>query len=407
MITYGMIGVELLSGSGQPLKLAQGKKATLEFPVQTEQTAHAPQTIPLWFFDEISGIWREEGSATRIGDKYVGDVSHFSFWNCDIPVPQTILSGSITYSESDSPLSDIYVKITRPNGSMATANVQSDGYFSGIVPANELLVLSVHSYVCGSSIELYSTTIGPLAQGVVDLGNIEVTPTSNLAMVISGIVTDCDSNPIEGIAVQITVSESDYPAYVLTNELGEFSRTYFCLSSGTSTIDLVDLTNLQFLAVPGPNYDVNSSTDYPIGDLSFCESEDLENYITYTEGSNSFTFIQVADSAMEDCQNLTGSIFNAFTTSYINITHEQVLSTGPVATCSSITSNVYFSEDEETYYYATFSNTQINVTQLQLSGLDYLLLKGTYTTDVTVTSVGSGTQETYTSTASGTFRYQP
>jgi hypothetical protein len=35
----------------------------------------------LWSFDEAKGLWKEEGQAIKTGSNYVGDVSHFSFWN--------------------------------------------------------------------------------------------------------------------------------------------------------------------------------------------------------------------------------------------------------------------------------------------------------------------------------------
>ena len=80
--TYGMIAVELRSASNEELQLANGSTAEISVPVPLNAT-NAPTTIPLWYFDEEGGYWKEEGSATLQGNKYVGSVSHFSFWNCD------------------------------------------------------------------------------------------------------------------------------------------------------------------------------------------------------------------------------------------------------------------------------------------------------------------------------------
>ena len=83
--TFGMTAVELTSASGELLQIASGKKATLTMPVPPALLSNAPSSIPLWYFDEINGLWKQDGTATKTGNTYVGDVSHFSFWNCDQP----------------------------------------------------------------------------------------------------------------------------------------------------------------------------------------------------------------------------------------------------------------------------------------------------------------------------------
>jgi hypothetical protein len=70
-------------GSGNELKLKSGKKATINVPVATTQQSTAASTIPLWHFNETTAVWEEEGAATLNGTIYTGEVSHFSWWNCD------------------------------------------------------------------------------------------------------------------------------------------------------------------------------------------------------------------------------------------------------------------------------------------------------------------------------------
>ena len=77
--TFGMIAVELEGSSGEKLNLATGKTATITMAIPVSLQASAPATIPLWFFDETKGLWKEEGSATKQGNSYVGTVSHFFF----------------------------------------------------------------------------------------------------------------------------------------------------------------------------------------------------------------------------------------------------------------------------------------------------------------------------------------
>lgn len=95
--SYGMIGVELEDNSGNPLNIATGKTVSVRFPIATSQLATAPASIPLLSFDTDKGVWIQEGTATKNGNFYEGEVGHFSWWNCDVlnnpPVPT--ISGSV------------------------------------------------------------------------------------------------------------------------------------------------------------------------------------------------------------------------------------------------------------------------------------------------------------------------
>lgn len=81
LISVGVIRAELEGSGGEALQLATGKTATLSFPKPSGMAP--PDTMPLWYFDEESGMWTEQGQATLTAAGYVGTVTHFSVWNCD------------------------------------------------------------------------------------------------------------------------------------------------------------------------------------------------------------------------------------------------------------------------------------------------------------------------------------
>lgn len=83
MISYGMGHFDLLDGNGNKLKIKSGSEATLTMPVPTSLQPGATEKIPMWYFDETRGIWKEEGEGTYANGKYTGKVSHFSVWNYD------------------------------------------------------------------------------------------------------------------------------------------------------------------------------------------------------------------------------------------------------------------------------------------------------------------------------------
>ena len=83
--SFGMLGVEMEDANGNPLQLATGKEATINYEIPASLVSQSQSSIPLWHFDDTKMVWIEEGSATKQGTKYVGNVKHFSFWNYDQP----------------------------------------------------------------------------------------------------------------------------------------------------------------------------------------------------------------------------------------------------------------------------------------------------------------------------------
>ena len=57
LISFGMMNVELTGSAGEELQMASGKEATITVPVPSSMMGNAPNSIPLWWFDEVLGIW--------------------------------------------------------------------------------------------------------------------------------------------------------------------------------------------------------------------------------------------------------------------------------------------------------------------------------------------------------------
>src|SRR5688572_29771884 len=81
--SYGMMAVELSSPSGENLQLKTGATSKLTMPIPSSTLGSAPPSISLWYVDDQTGIWKEEGVATKSGNFYVGEVKHYTYWNCD------------------------------------------------------------------------------------------------------------------------------------------------------------------------------------------------------------------------------------------------------------------------------------------------------------------------------------
>jgi hypothetical protein len=190
--TFGMLGVELIGSSGELLQIAAGKKATLHFPLPASLQSIAPATIPLWFFDEGKGVWKQDGQAVKNGSSYNGEVSHFSFWNCDVGLPLVNFTAQLVDTALN-PLSNIPVTISSndiPNLSR-TAFTDVNGIVTGLIPANNNLKLGI-LVPCNQGIN--AKTITTTNQSV-DLGAV-VVDLGQYGVLLRGTVTNCSANPV-------------------------------------------------------------------------------------------------------------------------------------------------------------------------------------------------------------------
>lgn len=138
LVSYGMVGVNLTGSDGKELQLKEGEQSTVTFPVPEGMGDDAPETIPLWHFNENAGVWVESGEAVRQGNEYVGTVGHFSYWNLDSPKPSAVIEVTVTNTGKEEPIPVQDVKIHIGQSTMYTG---SDGRCSLSVPANTSIVV--------------------------------------------------------------------------------------------------------------------------------------------------------------------------------------------------------------------------------------------------------------------------
>lgn len=313
--TFGMVAAELTGSGGELLQIAAGKKATVNFTIPVSLSSFAPNTIPLWYFDETAGRWKEDGMATKSGNTYVAEVSHFSFWNCDAQFPLVEFSAKIL-TDKGSPLVHAQVRIKRVvNNAFGYGITDSSGYVSGKIPSNEALVLEVLDQ-CGAV--LYSQNIGPFTTNVA-LGNITVSNSTTSLLTVSGTLTDCSNVPVTNGYVElflnsryyrVPVKNGSYTASVtncssnsslvilgVDNAANQQSapQTYTIASQniivpaiqacGTSSLQTIDYT------VDGTGYNITSPPDsiYNYGNSGTANGNYFGGY-SLTDPTNSITF---------------------------------------------------------------------------------------------------------------------
>lgn len=270
--TFGMIAVELRGTANEKLNLAPGAPAEISFPIDPSLLATAPATIPLWHFDENKGYWIEDGEANKVGSYYIGKVTHFSFWNCDIPAQAITLCVTLENTNGN-PIANAKVGITSTIYGTRYGYTNANGEVCGLVPQNESLVLNVYNTACGNT-SIHTSNVGPFSQNatITEIVNNNATTTSET---IVGILNSCNNTPVNNGYITLTYGGQTFNASV-TN--GNFQINILkCSTINTFDIDGADLTNLQTAGLSNLTF---TSPTTNIGTLTACST--LTEYIQYT-----------------------------------------------------------------------------------------------------------------------------
>ena len=161
LVSYGMTDLNMYAENGDKLQLKEGSKAKLTFPIPAGMGENPPASIPLWSFNEKTGLWEEEGSATLQGNVYVGEVAHFSWVNLDYPEKQGTVYGYVK-DDTGKVLPGVRLSI----GQLLASTVsKSDGYYSHEVPANTDFSITVKDLYYGGINQNVSVKVSALSPG--------------------------------------------------------------------------------------------------------------------------------------------------------------------------------------------------------------------------------------------------
>jgi hypothetical protein len=113
--SFGIFAIEARQGDAL-LDLAPGVALGVRVPIAASGLATAPASIALWSFDEASGLWEEEGTATRDGDTYRASVPHLSWWNFDVAyISQTTCVEVCYEDDTGARVRGVLVRIRMPS----------------------------------------------------------------------------------------------------------------------------------------------------------------------------------------------------------------------------------------------------------------------------------------------------
>ena len=277
--SYGMLNIEMRGSSSQKLQLAT--TAQIEMPISTSQLATSPTSIPLWHFDATLGYWKEEGAATKQGTKYVGTVSHFSWWNCDAQFPTIRLSVTVVNS-AGTPLSNVRVALRRASSTYSVSGITNNlGQVCGLVPANETLTMTVYD-TCGNVI--YTSSVGPFSVDTT-LPNVVVANSSIQSTLVQGNLLKCDGTNVTNGYVLLHYGNQNIVATV-TNASFSFTMLVCSATNTGFTLQGFDYQNLQTTNTINYTF-TNPITN--VGNLTACST--ISEFISYRIDANPIKYI--------------------------------------------------------------------------------------------------------------------
>ena len=171
--SFGAINATFNDAEGNSYNLAENQTATIRIPLATGST-NPPATIPVYHFNEETGYWDQEGTATLSADQayYEGTVSHFSTWNADSLYESVQISGCLQ-DQLGSAVSNARIQTQGVDYSgQAITYSNTDGTFSISAKSDATVFLSAF----GSNGLSRTTTISTAQQDIVQDACITLEP---------------------------------------------------------------------------------------------------------------------------------------------------------------------------------------------------------------------------------------
>ena len=268
--TFGMVDVVLKGSSGESLQLSSGITATIIFPIASSQLAIAPSTISLWYLDESTALWKEDGQAIKTGSNYIGEVSHFTTWNVDYGGPTATASGRVIDCNG-LPLPNVMVNI-----SGVSVLTDQNGEYSHWVPSGWFLSFQVP--VQGViTLPSQSESVGPLSAGQNYIVPDLIVPCASY---IQGHLTDCSGLNTTGT---VCVLQNG----TLRNFIVAQNEPFNMLAPSNSVVTLAAFSSNGFNAQTVLPLSVGASID--LGPIQLCNTVGVNTNFSFTLNGAGFS----------------------------------------------------------------------------------------------------------------------
>lgn len=180
--SFGVFEVIARDINGQRLDLAPGRSADFELLIPPSRLLPAPKVIGLFSFNPDSGLWIEEGRATRTIDGlyYSGTINRFDYsWNVDDPFDTTCITVRFidVFGSNAGPLANALVEAQGVNYStISSGYTNSQGYVCLLVKINSLIDVTAYEPSTNFPISLDPFLSPNIVSGAADCGDPDLCP---------------------------------------------------------------------------------------------------------------------------------------------------------------------------------------------------------------------------------------
>ena len=298
--SYGMVDVIIKAENDQELTLQ--KQAKLEIQVPQQQINSAPSSMPLWYLNDSSGFWVEEGRAFLEGNKYIGYVNHFTPWNCDTIVNSFIVEGNIHVGTYHPEVELIYEDEMFGTKSILYPN--TSGYFSYRIQSGGYGKLKI----INDCDEIILQKEIPTVNARLNLGVLNL--DEKYFSKISGTIVDCGFEPIKKGYVMIKLNDNAIPIFISGDQNGKFDAVVSnCHGFDNAYLIAYDaLNNMQSKII-----EFNSSDQLDFGLIRACDQSYSEGiYMFFEDGSHKILEPAVVDLIVKADSLNRREVFNIY-----------------------------------------------------------------------------------------------
>lgn len=288
---------EVTGSGGEVLKIAKNKKITLT--LTTPLTEYKPPIIPIWYFDDTTGFWKQDGEAIKNGNNYEGEISHLGCLNYNTIAFDNVVKFDCTIVDKEGyPMPNVFIGIEPIPFQSNYLLTDDSGYVSGIMPANFQVRLKVYR---GSYLEytgvIYEKSVST-GNSDISLGTIIV--AADNSTILEGTVRECDN---EGLASDGYIMAGNHfglnvgDNYRLNLPASERGKFRFNINNlgGTNGLAYVIATNNKTAHTSQQAIAFWNIGKYTIPDIQLCNLPEQE-YLNYTIDGINYSYISPVDS---------------------------------------------------------------------------------------------------------------
>lgn len=191
---FEVFRIELQGENGERLNIAEGFDAEFEITVHQNNLQDAPSLIPLWYFDETAGYWKEDGQASLVDGKYITTVNKSAIWNCSVPLETASLCINVIDQDGE-PLENYTVSVSSNSYDLKNELTNMEGQACQMIPINETLTVNIHSFNYCDNYYTHNESIGSFN---LDSEITIVVPSDSeiIKETVSGNFYSCNGNPV-------------------------------------------------------------------------------------------------------------------------------------------------------------------------------------------------------------------